>query len=100
VGSFALDKTTEDFVQTEATKFFARVTSEITSRTSRSLNSAAIASYLKYREQPESAARVFSSFITANPRQYGTQLNWLIGSLPRRFLGVWSDKVLTPPVRL
>jgi hypothetical protein len=29
VGSFALDKITEDFVQTEATKFFARVTSEI-----------------------------------------------------------------------
>ena len=29
VGSFALDKITEDFVQTEATKFFARVASEI-----------------------------------------------------------------------
>ena len=28
LGSFALDKITEDFVQTEATKFFARVTSE------------------------------------------------------------------------
>src|ERR1700745_1484478 len=28
VGSFALDKITEEFVQTEATKFFARVTSE------------------------------------------------------------------------
>ena len=29
VGSFDLDKITEDFVQTEATKFFARVASEI-----------------------------------------------------------------------
>jgi signal recognition particle subunit SEC65 len=29
VGSFALDKITEDFVQTEATKFFARAASEI-----------------------------------------------------------------------
>jgi len=29
VGSFTLDKITEDFVQTEATKFFARVASEI-----------------------------------------------------------------------
>jgi hypothetical protein len=29
VGSFALDKITEDFVQTEATKFFARITSEV-----------------------------------------------------------------------
>jgi hypothetical protein len=29
LGSFTLDKITEDFVQTEATKFFARVTSEI-----------------------------------------------------------------------
>ena len=29
VGSFALDKITEDFVQTEATKFFTRVASEI-----------------------------------------------------------------------
>jgi hypothetical protein len=29
VGSFALDKITEDFVQTEATKLFARVASEI-----------------------------------------------------------------------
>jgi hypothetical protein len=29
VGSFALDKITEDFVQTEATKFFARIASEI-----------------------------------------------------------------------
>jgi hypothetical protein len=29
LGSFALDKITEDFVQTEATKFFARVTSEV-----------------------------------------------------------------------
>jgi signal recognition particle subunit SEC65 len=29
VGSFDLDKVTEDFVQTEATKFFARVASEI-----------------------------------------------------------------------
>jgi len=29
VGSFALDKITEDFVQTEATQFFARVASEI-----------------------------------------------------------------------
>ena len=29
LGSFALDKVTEDFVQTEATKFFARVASEI-----------------------------------------------------------------------
>jgi len=29
LGSFALDKITEDFVQTEATKFFARVASEI-----------------------------------------------------------------------
>ena len=29
VGSFALDKITEDFVQTEATKFFARVASGI-----------------------------------------------------------------------
>jgi hypothetical protein len=29
VGSFDLDKFTEDFVQTEATKFFARVASEI-----------------------------------------------------------------------
>ena len=29
VGSFSLDKITEDFVQTEATKFFARVASEI-----------------------------------------------------------------------
>ena len=29
VGSFAIDKITEDFVQTEATKFFARVASEI-----------------------------------------------------------------------
>ena len=28
VGSFTLDKITEDFVQTEATKFFARVASE------------------------------------------------------------------------
>jgi len=28
VGNFALDKITEDFVQTEATKFFARVASE------------------------------------------------------------------------
>ena len=28
VGSFALDRITEDFVQTEATKFFARVASE------------------------------------------------------------------------
>jgi hypothetical protein len=28
LGSFVLDKITEDFVQTEATKFFARVTSE------------------------------------------------------------------------
>jgi hypothetical protein len=28
VGSFALDKITEDFVQTEATKFFTRVASE------------------------------------------------------------------------
>ena len=31
VGSFALDKITEDFVQTVATKFFTLVTSEITS---------------------------------------------------------------------
>jgi hypothetical protein len=29
VGSFDLDKITEDLVQTEATKFFARVASEI-----------------------------------------------------------------------
>jgi signal recognition particle subunit SEC65 len=29
VGSFALDQITEDFVQTEATKFFARAASEI-----------------------------------------------------------------------
>ena len=29
VGSFTLDKITEDFVQTEATKFFTRVASEI-----------------------------------------------------------------------
>jgi hypothetical protein len=29
LGSFALDKITEDFVQTEATKFFTRVASEI-----------------------------------------------------------------------
>jgi len=29
VGSFGLDQITEDFVQTEATKFFARVASEI-----------------------------------------------------------------------
>ena len=29
VGSFALDKITEDFVQTEVTKFFTRVASEI-----------------------------------------------------------------------
>jgi hypothetical protein len=29
VGSFALDKITEAFVQTEATKFFARAASEI-----------------------------------------------------------------------
>ena len=29
LGSFDLDKVTEDFVQTEATKFFARVASEI-----------------------------------------------------------------------
>jgi hypothetical protein len=29
VGSFTLDKITEDFVQTEATKFFARLASEI-----------------------------------------------------------------------
>ena len=29
VGSFALDKITEDFVQSEATKFFTRVASEI-----------------------------------------------------------------------
>jgi hypothetical protein len=29
VGSFSLDKITEDFVQTEATKFFTRVASEI-----------------------------------------------------------------------
>ena len=29
VGSFALDKITEDFVQTEATKFFERAASEI-----------------------------------------------------------------------
>jgi hypothetical protein len=29
VGSFALDKITEDFVQTEATKFFAQAASEI-----------------------------------------------------------------------
>jgi len=29
VGSFALDKISEDFVQTKATKFFARVASEI-----------------------------------------------------------------------
>ena len=29
VGSFAIDKITEDFVQTEATKFFTRVASEI-----------------------------------------------------------------------
>jgi hypothetical protein len=29
VVSFDLDKITEDFVQTEATKFFARVASEI-----------------------------------------------------------------------
>jgi hypothetical protein len=29
VSSFALDKISEDFVQTEATKFFARVASEI-----------------------------------------------------------------------
>jgi len=29
VGSFALDKITEDFVQTETTKFFTRVASEI-----------------------------------------------------------------------
>jgi len=29
MGSFDLDKITEDFVQTEATKFFARVASEI-----------------------------------------------------------------------
>jgi hypothetical protein len=29
LGSFALDKITEDFVQTEATKFFALVASEI-----------------------------------------------------------------------
>ena len=29
VGSFALDKLTEDFVQTEVTKFFTRVASEI-----------------------------------------------------------------------
>ena len=29
VGSFALDKITEDFVQTEATKFFARAALEI-----------------------------------------------------------------------
>jgi hypothetical protein len=29
LGSFALDKITEDFVQTEATKFFTRVVSEI-----------------------------------------------------------------------
>ena len=28
LGSFTLDKITEDFVQTEATKFFARVASE------------------------------------------------------------------------
>jgi hypothetical protein len=32
VGSFALDKITEDFVQTEATKFFARIVSEIASK--------------------------------------------------------------------
>jgi hypothetical protein len=31
VGSFALDKITDDFVQTEATKFFTRVVSEIAS---------------------------------------------------------------------
>ena len=29
VGSFALEKITEEFVQTEATKFFTRVASEI-----------------------------------------------------------------------
>jgi hypothetical protein len=29
LGSFPLDKITEDFVQTEATKFFTRVASEI-----------------------------------------------------------------------
>jgi hypothetical protein len=29
LGGFPLDKITEDFVQTEATKFFARVTSEV-----------------------------------------------------------------------
>ena len=29
VGSFSLDRITEDFVQTEATKFFTRVASEI-----------------------------------------------------------------------
>jgi len=29
VGSFALDKITEDFVQTEVTKFFTSVASEI-----------------------------------------------------------------------
>jgi hypothetical protein len=29
LGSFALDKITEDFIQTEATKFFARLASEI-----------------------------------------------------------------------
>ena len=29
VGSFALDKITEDFIQTETTKFFTRVASEI-----------------------------------------------------------------------
>jgi hypothetical protein len=29
LGNFGLDKITEDFVQTEATKFFARVTSEV-----------------------------------------------------------------------
>jgi hypothetical protein len=29
LGSFALDKITEDFVQTEATKFFVRATSEV-----------------------------------------------------------------------
>jgi hypothetical protein len=31
VGNFALDKITDDFVQTEATKFFTRVVSEIAS---------------------------------------------------------------------
>jgi len=29
LGSFALDKITEDFIQTETTKFFTRVASEI-----------------------------------------------------------------------